>query len=60
MRLARFALVTGVAALLIMDWRLALVSLLFMPLLLHAVGRFSAGSRPAWKEVQDPFPPVAS
>ena len=42
-----------VVTMLIMDWRLALVSLLFMPFLIFAMGRFSGLSHVAWKEVQD-------
>jgi ATP-binding cassette subfamily B protein len=42
-----------VITLLIMDWRLALVSLLFLPFLVFAMGRFSSLSHVAWKEVQD-------
>lgn len=41
-----------VVAMFLMDWRLAVVSLLFLPLLVHAIARFQAGSRAAWGEVQ--------
>lgn len=42
-----------IVAMFLMDWRLALASLLFMPLLLNAISRFSRHSREAWKRVQD-------
>ncbi|MGE5672520.1 MAG: ABC transporter ATP-binding protein [Mycobacterium leprae] len=41
-----------VVVMLFMDWRLALVSLIFLPFLIHAAGRFTALSRPAWRRVQ--------
>lgn len=41
-----------VVAMFLMDWRLAVVSLLFLPLLVHAIARFQRGSREAWSEVQ--------
>jgi len=45
-------IVAVVVAMFLMDWRLAIVSLLFLPLLVHAIARFQAGSRAAWGEVQ--------
>lgn len=46
--------VTGIIiTMIVMDWRLSLASLLFLPFLLHAIGRFSTHSRGAWKAVQD-------
>jgi ATP-binding cassette, subfamily B, multidrug efflux pump len=42
-----------VVTMFIMDWRLALVSLLFLPFLVLALSRFSGLSRDAWKDVQD-------
>lgn len=41
-----------VAAMLLMDWQLAVVSLLFLPLLVAAVWRFSRQSGRAWGAVQ--------
>lgn len=41
-----------VVAMFLMDWRLAIVSLLFLPFLVHAIARFQTGSRAAWGEVQ--------
>ncbi|MFZ5823193.1 MAG: ABC transporter ATP-binding protein [Bacillota bacterium] len=52
--LMHLGVVTGIViAMFLMDWRLALASLLFLPLLLHAITRFSNHSRVAWKAVQD-------
>lgn len=41
-----------IATMLYMDWRLALVSLVFLPFLMHAANRFARGSRSAWNDVQ--------
>jgi ATP-binding cassette, subfamily B, multidrug efflux pump len=41
-----------IIAMFIMDWRLALVSLAFFPVLLWAVTRFSSLVRPAWMSIQ--------
>lgn len=46
-------IIATVVAMFLMDWRLALVSLLFLPLLIHAVARFRLGSGRAWRQVQD-------
>lgn len=46
------SIIAVVIAMFLMDWRLAIVSLLFLPLLVHAIARFQAGSRAAWGEVQ--------
>ena len=45
-------IVAVVVAMFLMDWRLAIVSLLFLPLLVHAIARFQVGSQTAWSEVQ--------
>lgn len=45
-------IVAVVVAMFLMDWRLAIVSLLFLPLLVHAIARFQTGSRAAWSDVQ--------
>lgn len=45
-------IVAVVAAMFLMDWRLAIVSLLFLPLLVHAIARFQGHSREAWGDVQ--------
>jgi ABC-type multidrug transport system fused ATPase/permease subunit len=41
-----------ITSMLLMDWRLALVSLLFVPFLVLALQRFTALSHKAWKDVQ--------
>jgi ABC-type multidrug transport system fused ATPase/permease subunit len=41
-----------VIAMISMDWKMAMVSLLFLPFLLHAVKQFSVKVRPAWLEIQ--------
>jgi len=46
------SIIAVVVAMFLMDWRLAVASLLFLPLLVHAIARFQAGSRAAWSEVQ--------
>ena len=45
-------IVAVVVAMFLMDWRLAIVSLLFLPLLVHAIARFQVGSQTACSEVQ--------
>ncbi|MEW8979816.1 MAG: ABC transporter ATP-binding protein [Symbiobacterium sp.] len=45
-------IVAVVVAMFLMDWRLAIVSLLFLPLLVHAIARFQVRSQTAWSEVQ--------
>ncbi|HWI50797.1 MAG TPA: ABC transporter ATP-binding protein [Symbiobacteriaceae bacterium] len=48
-----FATVVGIViSMLSMDWRLALVSLAFLPLLVLALRHFTGLSQSAWKEVQ--------
>ena len=42
-----------IVAMLLMNWKLALASLLFLPPLIWAIGQFSFKSRKAWKDVQD-------
>ena len=42
-----------IIAMLAMDWRLALASLLFMPFLVQALRRFTGESQKAWRGVQD-------
>jgi ABC-type multidrug transport system fused ATPase/permease subunit len=41
-----------VIAMLFMNWKLALVSLVFLPFLIHAVQQFTVKVRPAWGEIQ--------
>lgn len=41
-----------IVSMLILDWKLALISLLFMPFLVDAVRRFIKVTRPSWMEVQ--------
>jgi len=45
-------IIAVVAAMFLMDWRLAVVSLLFLPLLVNAIARFQGHSREAWGDVQ--------
>jgi ATP-binding cassette subfamily B multidrug efflux pump len=41
-----------IIAMFVMDWRLAGVTLLFMPLLIYTIGHFSKQARPMWTQIQ--------
>lgn len=48
-----FGTVFGIiVTMLLMDWRLALVTLVFLPPLAHAISKFSALGRVAWMDIQ--------
>jgi ABC-type multidrug transport system fused ATPase/permease subunit len=48
-----FVTVIGIITVMfVLDWRLSLVSLIFLPFLIHALVQFATKARPAWMAVQ--------
>jgi ABC-type multidrug transport system fused ATPase/permease subunit len=45
--------VMTITSMFLLDWKLALITLIFMPFLLDAIRRFTKLTRPAWTQVQE-------